>query len=130
MVPTTVAEELPDDLAKDPEFKSLDLTEKVLKASRQKGVLGVQIYLADGKADPNGKFDPKGILEANDDGLSDQELEKLRRFETVSSFKHNVLIRKATSDREELRDSLLRALVPLRQGELFIGAAEFFFGWK
>src|SRR5688500_17870333 len=80
MVPTTVAEELPEDLAKDPEFKFLDLTEKVLKASDQKGVLAAQIYGSDGKVDPNGKLDPKGIAEGNDDQLGNEELEKLRRF--------------------------------------------------
>jgi signal transduction histidine kinase len=96
---------LPDDLANYPDIILDDMTEKVLQAlqaSSETGVLEARV------------FDRLGEVQlGGDPDLTSQELRRLRSFETISSFRpHETL-------------PLIRALVPLKQGEKFIGAAEF-----
>lgn len=114
MVPTTIAEDLPEDLAREPEIIFHEITDKVFKASEQKGVLAVQVFDQFGK-----------VYLGGDEPLSQDELQRVKAFETISSFKADAVLRKANSESQELRVPLIRALVPLRQGDQFIGAAEF-----
>ncbi|HEX7863223.1 MAG TPA: sensor histidine kinase [Verrucomicrobiae bacterium] len=112
MVPTTLTSDSNlGELERDPDIIFANLTEIVLQASEQKGVLAVQLFARDGKAD------------GNEESLSDDELDRLRGFNTISSFKPAAVIRKKNG--EMVRTPLIRALVPLRQKNQFIGAAEF-----
>ena len=112
MVPaTSILEGLPPELANDPEMVLVDLTEKVMKASEQKGVVALRV------------FDHDGVVQLGAEGtLTDQELARLRTFQTISSFDAEAT---AKGDQGEVRTPLIRALVPLRQGDRFLGAAEF-----
>lgn len=113
MVPTAIAEDLPPDMAQDPVFVLLELEDKVFKASEQKGVLAVRV------------FDAQGKVSLGEEGaLSEQEFARLKKFETISSYESNARLPKPGGD-GELRVPLIRALVPLRQNDRFIGAAEF-----
>ena len=112
MVPTTsILEGLTAEEAKDPEFVFMDLMDKVMKASEQKGVVALRV------------FDFKGEVQLGaEDPLTDEELARLRTFQTISSFDAEGT---AQGPRGEVRTPLIRALVPLRQGDRFLGAAEF-----
>jgi signal transduction histidine kinase len=111
MVPTSVAEGLPPDLANDPFVVFAELTEKVVQASKERGVLAARI------------FDEKGKDEDTGESLTNDELERVRKFETISSYDRNGRVNHPT--RGVIRAPLVRALVPLRQDGKFIGAAEF-----
>src|SRR5688500_13389478 len=50
VVPTTVAEDLPAGWAKDKEFVLVAMTDKVTKASQQKGVLALRVFADEGKS--------------------------------------------------------------------------------
>ena len=111
MVPTSVAEGLPADLANDPFVVFAELTEKVVQASKERGVLAARI------------FDNKGKDEDTGESLTNDELERVRKFETISSYDRNGRVNHPT--RGVIQATLVRALVPLRQDGKFIGAAEF-----
>src|SRR5688572_19372542 len=117
MVPaTSVSEGLTAEEKKDPEFIFLEMMEKVLNASGQQGVIALQV------------FDRKGVAELGQENkkeeerlrLPAQELEKLKAFQTISSFDPEGKV-----EGRNIFIPLIRALVPLQQGNQFLGAAEF-----
>jgi signal transduction histidine kinase len=111
MVPTSVSEGLPADLASDPLIPFAELTEKVVQASKERGVLAARI------------FDDKGRNEDTAELLTNDELERVRKFETISSFEPSGRVNHPTTG--VIHIPLVRALVPLRQDGKFLGAAEF-----
>jgi signal transduction histidine kinase len=119
MVPTSVTEGLAPSDAADPEFVFADLTLKVLQAAEQQGVLALRIF------DDKGQiiFDDKGLVDATGELLTKDELERARGFRTMSSFTPDARLNHRTKG--VIRAPLIRALVPLRQDEKFLGAAEF-----
>jgi signal transduction histidine kinase len=117
MVPaTSILEELPPELATDPEVVFGDLMLKVINATEQKGVVQLQVFDRDGVAQlgQEGKKDDEKLR------LNSQELERLKTFQTISSFDPEGEV-----EGRNIRIPLIRALVPLQQKDRFLGAAEF-----
>jgi signal transduction histidine kinase len=118
MVPTASLKEsldLPPDLAGDPDILLAYMIEIVLQVSQQdeKGVLEASV------------LDRRGELQiGNASPLTEDELRRLKAKETINSFQANGRITKP-GGKGEINLPLIRALVPLRQNDQFLGAAEF-----
>lgn len=118
LVPTPTTDEpseLPPDLANDPDIILEQMTAKVVQASmdEQTGVMELRV------------FDDKGVVQlGRKRELTEQELRRLKKFETISSFESEGVVKKKGENREFVTP-LIRALVPLREGDRFLGAAEF-----
>lgn len=117
LVPTADAEDnsnLTPDLKNDPDVILAEMTGIVLQASEgQAGVITARV------------FDDRGQVQLGEASpLSEQELERLKKTETISSFISGQWVRKPGGE-GEVYMPLVRALVPLKQGERFLGAAEY-----
>ena len=120
MVPTEISKDVSPELANDPEFILAELTERVLIASEQKGVMDAQIFDWEGTAQL-GKEEGDSVTAP---ALTEKELTRLRKFETISSYEAKANV-KAPDRTNEVRTPLIRALIPLHKGTNFIAAAEF-----
>ena len=119
MVPTDLAENVPADMVDDPDIILVDLEIRTLAAAQQKGVLAVKVFDSTGLQFFGNEKGPEPAAK-----LSEDELTRLRAFETISSYEQNAKL-KLKNRLEEVEMPLIRALVPLAKNDNFIGAAEF-----
>ncbi len=120
MVPTDLSENVPADMINDPDIILVDLEIRTLSAAAQQtNVVGVQVYDSKGV-----RFFGKERGSDSGDKLSEDDLARLRAFETISSFEKSAKF-KHPKRPDEIEMPLIRALVPLRKDDKFIGAAEF-----
>jgi signal transduction histidine kinase len=121
MVPTSIEDDILADLAEDPDLILVTLQAKVLNASDQKDVIDLRIFDQNGKVVFGSR--PRTSLGEDERPLTQKELDRLRTFETISSYESSARVK--LPDSAEVLTPLVRALVPLQRTNSFIGAAEF-----
>jgi signal transduction histidine kinase len=117
MIPSSLTEDLPPDLAEDPEIAFADTATKVLEASKRRDVIGARVFDREGASQIS--------IGGSEEELTADQLSLLRRGQTISTYEPNANLREVTGRDSNNRSPLIRALVPLERDENFIGAAEF-----
>ncbi len=117
IAPSLPHEQLPEELAADPELVFTDTFGKVLEATKRKEVIGVRAF------DQNGVF--QQAIGARHADLPRKQLERVKEGDFISWFEPDAKLSEIVDRNTETRAPLIRAIVPLERDGAFIGAAEF-----
>ena len=114
MVSPSVTEDLPEDLANDPEILFAKTAEKVLEAAKRREVMGVRLFTESGALQLS--------IGGSKDDLTPEQLAQLQQDKPINWFEPRARLSNHNSDVEA---SLIHTIVPLEQAGQFIGAVEF-----
>jgi hypothetical protein len=121
MVSPSLTEDLPADLANDPEVLFAEISDKVLQTAQQAQqrdeVIGVRIFTETGEL--------KLAIGGGDGDLTPEQVEQLQRGKAISWFESNAKLSEVAGKKVDTEVPLIRAIVPLEQKGRLIGAAEF-----
>lgn len=127
MVSDPVTKDLTEEDPNDPTLVSVEIANKVLKATEvRKEVMGVRVFTRTGALDLS--------IGVNTNDLSPEQVQQLKEGKVINSFEPRASLREVVGHDSDIKAPLIRTVVPLEQAQTrpdganekqFIGAAEF-----
>jgi len=117
MVSPSVTEDLPEDLANDPEILFAKTAEKVLEAAKRREVMGVRLFTESGALQLS--------IGGSKDDLTAEQLAQLQEDKPINWFEPRARLKDLVEHNSDVRAPVIGTIVPLEQDGKFIGAAEF-----